>query len=132
MAEIVTSLNALIVLILLPALWAAKTGKIEFHKKLIGLALLVSTILLGCWFYEKYLNGSTVYKSLSDSTGAKVFLASHILSSIIELPFIAVAVYLGIKDRIAKHRKVAKLTAMIWLYTSVTGIILYFMTDYGV
>lgn len=131
MAEIVTGLNALIVLILLPALWAAKTKRIELHKKLIGLALIASTILLGFWFYEKYIHGSTVYKSLSNSPGAKVFLASHIISSVVELPFIVISVIAGMKGKIAQHRKVAKLTALIWLYTSVTGIILYFMTDYS-
>jgi putative membrane protein len=131
MAEIVTGLNAFIVLVLIPALWAAKQGKIELHKKLILIALVASTILLGFWFYEKYINGSTVYKSLSQSPGAKVFLASHIISSVVELPFIVLSVMAGLKGRIAQHRKVAKLTALIWLYTSITGIILYFMTDYS-
>ena len=132
MPEIVTGLNALIVAVLLPALWAALRGKVDLHKKLIAVALVASTILLGLWFYEKYINGSTVYKSLSNSRGAKIFLASHIFSSIVELPLIVWAVILGVKDKIAKHRKIARITACIWLYTSITGIILYFMTDYSI
>lgn len=131
MAEIVTSLNVFIVLLLIPALIAAKKGRTSLHKTLITLALIASTILLGVWFYEKYINGSTVYKSLSNSTGAKIFLASHIISSVVELPFIVYAVILGLRNQISKHRKVARLTALIWLYTSITGIILYFMTDYS-
>ncbi len=132
MPEIVTGLNALIVAVLLPALWAARIGKIDLHKKLITVALVASTILLGLWFYEKYINGSTVYKSLSNSRGAKIFLATHIFSSVVELPLIVWAVILGIKGKIAKHRKIARITACIWLYTSITGIMLYFMTDYSI
>jgi uncharacterized membrane protein YozB (DUF420 family) len=54
-------------------------------------------------------------------------LISHVLLAAL-VPFLAaVTIYLGLKDKRAMHRKLAKWTFPIWLYVSVTGVIVYFM-----
>ena len=54
-------------------------------------------------------------------------LISHILLAIIILPMALITLYRGWKNQIEKHRKIAKITFPLWLYVSVTGVIIYFM-----
>ena len=55
------------------------------------------------------------------------FLISHILLSIVVVPFVLFAFYYSLTNKIDKHKKVVKYTFPIWLYVSVSGVIVYFM-----
>lgn len=54
-------------------------------------------------------------------------LISHVLLAVGVLPFILRSFYLGLRDQRAKHRKVARWTLPVWLYVSVTGVLVYLM-----
>jgi len=56
-----------------------------------------------------------------------ILLTSHVLLSVIALPLILVTFFLSLTGRIPTHRKVARWTFPIWLYVSVTGVIVYAM-----
>ena len=55
------------------------------------------------------------------------FLISHILLSIVVVPFVLFAFYYSLSNQIEKHKKVVKYTFPIWVYVSVSGVIVYFM-----
>jgi len=52
-------------------------------------------------------------------------LASHIILSIVALPLILTTFWASLSGRLAFHRKIAKVTAPIWLYVSVTGVLVF-------
>ncbi|MEL6556542.1 MAG: DUF420 domain-containing protein [Bacteroidota bacterium] len=133
-------INSATSLLLISALVAVKKGNIELHKK-----LMMSAFFLGAVFLVSYilyhltvpstkfgdLNGDGV---LSDAEslaagGIRYFyyfiLLSHILLSIIVVPFVLMAFYFALTDKIEKHKKLVKFTFPIWLYVSVTGVLTY-------
>jgi putative membrane protein len=63
----------------------------------------------------------TVYLSL---------LASHILLSIVALPFVLITFFFSLTGRFRQHKKIARITFPIWLYVSVTGVIVYAMLSH--
>ena len=54
-------------------------------------------------------------------------LGSHTILAVLTLPLVLRTLYLGLKRRDDKHRRIARWTFPIWLYVSVTGVIVYFM-----
>ena len=54
-------------------------------------------------------------------------LISHIVLAVVQVPLILRTVYLGLKDRREAHKKWAKVTAPMWLYVSITGVIVYLL-----
>ena len=54
-------------------------------------------------------------------------LISHIVLAAVQVPLILRTVYLGLKDRREAHKRWAKVTTPIWLYVSITGVVIYFM-----
>jgi len=54
-------------------------------------------------------------------------LISHVLLSIVMLPMILTTFYLATRERFVAHRRLARWTLPIWLYVSVTGVVIYFM-----
>ena len=56
-----------------------------------------------------------------------VLLISHVVLAAMQVPLILRTVYLGLKDRREAHKKWAKVTTPIWLYVSITGVVIYWM-----
>jgi putative membrane protein len=54
-------------------------------------------------------------------------LASHVSLSIVALPLVLVTFHLALTGRFAMHRRIARSTFPIWLYVSVTGVVLFLM-----
>ena len=54
-------------------------------------------------------------------------LLTHILLSIIVIPFVLITYVRAITNNIEKHKKIAKITFPLWLYVAVTGVIVYIM-----
>ena len=63
-------------------------------------------------------NSRTVYLTI---------LISHIILAAIVVPFVLLSLYFALNEKIAKHRKIVKFAYPIWLYVSVTGVIVYMM-----
>ncbi|MDP5957637.1 MAG: DUF420 domain-containing protein, partial [Candidatus Marinimicrobia bacterium] len=54
-------------------------------------------------------------------------LITHILLAIVITPLALITLYRGWTDQKSKHRKIAKITFLVWLYVSVTGVVIYLM-----
>jgi uncharacterized membrane protein YozB (DUF420 family) len=92
-------------------------------------AFAASTLFLVCYLIYHRISG---HRGLPESvqgiarTGYLTMLFSHIALAAL-VPALALAtIYLGLKDRRAAHRRLARITLPIWLYVSVTGVAIYF------
>ena len=121
-------INTLTAVLLVLGFYFVKNAKVKLHK-----ISMISAFLLGCIFLILYV----IYHSNAPSTkfggeGAIrylyfFFLLSHVLMAFIVVPLVLSAVYFAVSDNIDKHRKVVKFTFPVWLYVSVTGVIVYLM-----
>ena len=91
-------------------------------------AAITSTVFLGCYLYYHAHHGSTKY-AYHDWTRPVYFtiLITHTLLAIVNLPFILRTLWLAGTGNFDKHKKIARVTFPIWLYISVTGVVIYLM-----
>lgn len=128
------SLNALSTLLLLRGFMLIRAKKVEQHRMMMISAFVVSIVFLACYLLHKWHLYSTtgVYNTTFSGTGAwrvvyLVLLFSHV-SLAATVPVLAlITINRGLNMRVELHKKIAKITFPIWLYVSVTGVIVYFM-----
>ncbi|MEZ6038566.1 MAG: DUF420 domain-containing protein [Planctomycetota bacterium] len=128
LADVDASLNAVAFLLICAGLVAVKRGNIELHKKLMLAAVGVSAVFLGC--YVVYHLNAPAVKFQGEGAIHWVYfplLISHIVLAAVQVPLILRTLWLGLKDRRAQHKKWAKVTTPIWLYVSITGVIVWWM-----
>ena len=128
LAHVDAILNALAFVFICGALIAIKRGNVQLHKRLILIAVAISAAFL-CCYVVYHLNAPAV-KFTKEGWIRWVYfplLISHVVLAAVQVPLILRTLYLGLKDRREQHRKWAKVTAPIWLYVSITGVIVYVM-----
>lgn len=128
LADVDASLNALAFVLICAGLVAVKRGRVELHKKLMLSAVGVSALFLACYVVY-HLNAPAVKFTKEGWIRGVYFplLISHIVLAAVQVPLILRTVHLGLKDRREQHKKWAKVTTPIWLYVSITGVVVYWM-----
>ena len=119
-------LNMLSSVFLISGWVTVKKNKVEAHKKLMITAFATSALFLACYLYYHFTAGH--FKFTGEGTIRTMYfiiLVPHILLAMVMVPMILRTFYLAFKDEREKHRKIAKVTLPIWLYVSLTGVILY-------
>ncbi|MBI2083700.1 MAG: DUF420 domain-containing protein [Deltaproteobacteria bacterium] len=121
-------LNGSAALLLLSGLIAIKMKKVRIHRALMASAFSVSIVFLISYLTRFYLTG--VHRFEGDPLVRKLYLGiliSHTSLAAIT-PFLAIrTLYLAWKKRFDAHRKIARITWPIWMYVSVTGVVVYWM-----
>ncbi len=126
------SLNALATVLLVAGLLLIKLRQEQAHKWVMLACFGVSAVFLACYltYHFSIKSGSKPFPSSEYPIAAYVYypiLISHILLAI-TVPFLAVGtIYLGLANKRKGHMRLAKWTFPIWLYVSVTGVIVYLM-----
>ena len=121
-------INTLTAILLILGVYFVKSGKVNYHKMAMGGAFLLGAIFL--IFYVIYHSNAPSTKFGGEGMIRYVyffFLLSHILLAFIVVPLVLSAVYFAVSEKIDKHRKIVKFTFPVWLYVSVTGVIVYLM-----
>lgn len=128
LAALNATLNGTAAVLLFLGWRAVRAGKVARHRAFMGSAFLVSALFLVSYLTRFYLTGTHRYPG----TGAmrtiylSVLLTHTVLAAAV--PFLAIrTIYLALKDRVAAHRKIARITLPVWMYVSVTGVLIYFM-----
>ena len=109
--------------------WVAiKRKRPDVHRALMVSAFVASSLFLIGYVVYHYAHGDTKYAG----TGAMrviyfAVLASHVLLSMAVVPLALTSFYFAFRAEHARHRRVARVTLPIWLYVSVTGVVVYFM-----
>jgi putative membrane protein len=123
------SLNALATVLLLVGYVQIKLGRERAHIRTMLACFGVSVVFLACYVvYHVGIEGSKRfpdYPSVGIRYTYYFILLTHIVLAAL-VPFLAIAtIWLGLRDRRAAHRRVARWTFPIWLYVSVTGVMVY-------
>ena len=122
------ALNAISAMLLVTGFWAIKNRKEFLHKNLMISAFIVSGLFLLSYVYYHSMQGDTRFLGQGWIRPVYFFvLVTHILLSMIVFPMILSTIYFGLRDKRKTHRKIAKITFPIWLYVSVTGVIVFFL-----
>ncbi len=121
-------LNATATVLLIAGYVMIRQRRETAHKRLMLTAFGVSVAFLVCYLVYHSLVGHVSFSGAGAiSVVYYTILVSHIILATM-VPFLAGAtIYLGLRDRRPQHRKVARWTFPIWLYVSVTGVIVYLM-----
>lgn len=125
------SLNGLATVLLLVGFVLIKQGKTVAHRKLMLACFGVSVLFLVCYVvYHVGIEGSKRFPAYPPNAVRYTYffiLITHIILAAL-VPFLAVAsIWLGLRDRRAAHRRISQWTFPIWLYVSVTGVVVYLM-----
>ncbi|WP_395746350.1 DUF420 domain-containing protein [Prosthecobacter sp.] len=98
------------------------------HIVSMVIALLFSTAFLGCYLYYHYHAGHVKFAGTGLTRPIYfTILFTHIPLAILSLPLIIMTVVPGLRNRFDRHKRIARWTVPVWLYVSVTGIIVYLM-----
>lgn len=125
---IYASVNALTAVILIVAFIAVKNKKIVLHEKLMTTAIFCSLLFLIMYVAYHMTSDSTVFGGEGIIKYVYYFiLITHIILSIIIIPFVLITYLRGLTDDIDRHRKIARITFPLWLYVTITGVIVYVM-----
>ena len=100
--------------------------RLTAHRNAMLTAFVFSSLFLVSYITNHYLHGDTRYPlSVAHRTAYLWMLASHVLLSVVALPLVLVTFFLSLSGRFAIHKKVARWTFPLWLYVSVTGVLVY-------
>jgi uncharacterized membrane protein YozB (DUF420 family) len=121
-------LNTFSAILLLCGYIAIKCGRRELHRKLMSAALVSSIIFLTSYLIYHRFVGSVSYP-YHDWTRPLYFfiLIPHVILAALMVPFILRLVWLAAKGEFARHAKLARVVWPVWMYVSVTGVLVYGM-----
>jgi len=125
-------LNALIngtcSMLLVSSLMAIKRKNIHLHKKLNITTFVLSSLFLVSYIIFHSFGVETKFPVDNPIRPIYLFiLLTHIILAAIVLPLVLVSFYFGLTGKIDRHRKVSKFTFPVWLYVTVTGVVVYLM-----
>jgi uncharacterized membrane protein YozB (DUF420 family) len=119
-------LNSASTALILSALVAIKQGHKRTHAKLMIAALISSTLFLIGYLVHKALFGVTTSEHMGTFRPYyKALLLSHTILAMVNLPLIIGTVLAARSGNFERHKRWARITWPIWLYVSVTGVIVY-------
>lgn len=105
-----------------------RKGKINAHRNCLVAALIASTIFLASYLTYHYFHGSTRFTGIGLIRPIYfAILLTHTVLAVIIVPFIGVTLYRAVHADFVRHRRIARWTFPMWLYVSVTGVIVYLM-----
>lgn len=125
---IYATINGITAILLVIAVWAVKNGKLKLHENLMKCAIGCSVAFLVMYVAYHMTADSTPYGGEGAIKYVYFFiLLTHIVLSVIIIPFVLITYVRALAERFDKHRKLARITYPMWLYVAVTGVIVYLM-----
>jgi putative membrane protein len=112
---------------------AIRRGRRELHMKLMLSAVVFSALFLASYVVYHHYHGDTHFEGQGLVRPVYFFvLVSHIFLSMVGLPLVLTTLFFAGTRRFHRHRRVARVTFPIWLYVSVTGVLVFFLlATYG-
>ncbi|MBX3190912.1 MAG: DUF420 domain-containing protein [Labilithrix sp.] len=128
MPAVNASFNALAAVLLVLAVRAIKNRDVARHQMLMLAAFASSTFFLVGYLAYHYVHGDSKYPGTGPMRiGYLLLLASHVILSIPVVPMCLAAFYFAFRRRFATHKRITKILFPIWLYVSVTGVLVFVM-----
>ena len=125
---IYATINACTAILLVLAVIQIKKGNRINHERLIKVAIVCSVTFLLLYIAYHMTSDSTKYGGEGILKYIYYFiLISHILLSIMVIPFVLITYVRGMTNQLKKHKKIAKYTFPLWMYVAISGVIVYLM-----
>ena len=124
------SLNGLSTCFIIAGITFIKNERKQAHIVAMLSALVTSTVFLASYITYHYLKHGTVTRFTHPGWPKTVYyfiLATHVPLAALTLPLVILTIIPAFQARYDKHRRIAKITFPIWLYVSVTGVLVYLM-----
>ncbi|HEX9751408.1 MAG TPA: DUF420 domain-containing protein [candidate division Zixibacteria bacterium] len=122
------ALNAVATVLLLCGFWAIKTKRRNLHRNLMLTALACSVLFLISYIVYHSQAGVTRFTTPGwPKTLYFSILYTHTPLAVVNLVMVILTVRRAARSEFTKHKRIARFTLPIWLYVSITGVIIYFM-----
>jgi uncharacterized membrane protein YozB (DUF420 family) len=125
---LIASLNGVSALFLGAGRYLISRGKIAAHRACMIAAVVASALFLACYLYFHWKVGDIRF--LQQGIWHVIYLViliPHVTLAIVIVPMVIVTLVRGLQARFDKHRAIARWTWPLWMYVSITGVIVYFM-----
>jgi uncharacterized membrane protein YozB (DUF420 family) len=121
-------LNGTSALLLFSGYAFIRNRNVNAHRTCQVSALIVSILFLASYLTYHYHHGATRFQG----TGLVrpiyfTILTTHTILAIVIVPLVAITFYRAFRKDFMRHRRIARITLPIWLYVSITGVIVYLM-----
>lgn len=121
------ALNGTCGLLLLAGYSQAKAHNVAGHRAIMSAALVVSALFLACYLYYHAHAGATRFAGEGWSRPVYfTILISHTILAVLVPPLVVTAVWRAVRGEIERHRRIVRWAWPIWMYVSVTGVLVYF------
>jgi uncharacterized membrane protein YozB (DUF420 family) len=123
-------LNALAASLLVVGRRLVRRGRVEAHRRVMISAFAASTLFLVSYVVHKWSRGfesTTFHAEGAARTAYLALLASHVTLAMTVPPLALVLIALALRERRAAHRRLARVAWPIWMYVSVTGVVIYLL-----
>ena len=139
---IYASINGVVAILLVSAVIAIKNKNRKLHERLIKLAILGSALFLIGYVAYHITSSNTLYGDVNkdgvltdierNALGSAAYvyyfiLFTHIILSVIIIPFVLFTYLRGVLGKFEAHKKLARYTFPLWLYVAVSGVIVYIL-----
>jgi putative membrane protein len=125
---IYATINGLTAICLIAAVAAIKNKKRKLHEGLIKICMILSGLFLVMYILYHITSESTPFGGQGMIRNIYFFvLISHILLSIVVIPFVLFTFVRALSGNFERHKKLARYTFPLWLYVAVTGVLVYIM-----
>ena len=122
------SLNGASTVLLLTGRWMISQKRIAAHRVVMLTAMATSTLFLISYVYYHVHVGSVRFQGTGWARPVYfTILISHVVLAIVIVPMVITTLSRALRERFDRHRAIARWTFPLWLYVSVTGVLVYFM-----
>ena len=125
---LIASLNGVSAILLLIGRYLIARGKVAAHRASMIGAVVASALFLACYVYFHAHVGDIHF--LGQGVWRTVYfwlLIPHVTLAIVIVPMVIITLSRGLRGRYDRHRAIARWTWPLWMYVSVTGVLVYFM-----
>jgi len=128
------TINAVCTVLLLLGFREILNKRIQNHRRIMITAFILSIVFLACYLLHKWHLVTTTGSMNTAFRGTGVIrpvyftlLISHVLLAATVPVLASITLFRGLKMDVVRHRRIARITLPVWLYVSVTGVIVYYM-----
>jgi len=122
------TLNGASAILLVSGRWFIMHGRMTVHRAFMIAALITSSAFLCCYLYYHYHVGSVHFQGRGVARPIYfAILISHTILAAAIVPMIIITLSRALRERFDRHRVIARWTFPLWLYVSITGVVIYLM-----
>jgi uncharacterized membrane protein YozB (DUF420 family) len=122
------TLNAASAVLLICGFYFIRRKNVAAHRACMLSAVATSTVFLLCYLTYHYFHGVTRFPGRGFiRTFYLALLSSHTILAAVIVPLVLTTLYRALRRRFDRHRRIAVWTLPLWIYVSITGVVVYWM-----